>query len=88
MAETTKKRAHKATYARDKRKGGYLVRIQGPHAEKFAGREVPVVRKDDSETTEKLLSMLWFGTDSETGVPVALYTFEARPKEEEAEVEF
>lgn len=76
------KRSHKATYARDKRKGGYLIRVAGPHAEKFAGRTVPVTRKDDTESEEKLLALLWHGKDEETGVPVALYSFEARPRDE------
>lgn len=81
MAEAPK-RSHKATYARDKRKGGYLIRVIGPAAAAFAGREVPVIRKDDSETMEKLDSLIWSGTDEETGKPVALYSFEARPKDD------
>ena len=81
MAEAPK-RSHKATYARDKRKGGYLIRVIGPNAAAFAGREVPVVRKDDSETMEKLDGLIWSGTDEETGKPVALYSFEARPKDD------
>lgn len=85
---TEKKRQHKATYARDKVKGGYLIRVQGPRAAEFAGREVPVVRKDDSETVEKLTNMIWSGVDEESKSPVALYAFEARPKETLAEAEF
>lgn len=81
MAEAPK-RSHKATYARDKRKGGYLIRVIGPSAAAFAGREVPVIRKDDSETMEKLDGLIWSGTDEETGKPVALYSFEARPKDD------
>lgn len=81
MAEAPK-RSHKATYARDKRKGGYLIRVIGPQAAAFAGREVPVIRKDDSETMEKLDGLIWSGTDEETGKPVALYSFEARPKDD------
>lgn len=81
MAEAPK-RSHKATYARDKRKGGYLIRVIGPNAAAFAGREVPVIRKDDSETMEKLDGLIWSGTDEETGKPVALYSFEARPKDD------
>ena len=80
--EDAPKRSHKATYARDKKKGGYLIRIQGPHAAAFAGREVPVVRRDDSETTEMLDALIWSGTDDESGKPVALYAFVARPKDE------
>lgn len=80
-------RAHKATYARDKRKGGYLIRVQGPHAASFAGREVPVTRKDDSESMEKLDAMIWSGTDTDSGKPVALYSFVAKPKDESDEDE-
>lgn len=74
-------RAHKATFARDKRKGGYLIRVIGPQADQFAGREVPVTRKDDTESTEKLVGLIWAGTDEETSRPVALYSFEPRPRE-------
>ena len=81
MADAPKPQ-HKATYARDKKKGGYLVRVQGPHAAKFAGREVPVTRMDDSQSPEKLTALIWSGTDQETGKPVALYQFEARPKDD------
>ncbi len=73
---------HKATYARDKRKGGYLIRVMGPFAERFAGREVPVTRKDDSTNYEKLSELVWTGPDQETGKPVALYSFEPRPRDE------
>ena len=81
-------RSHKATYSTDKKNGGYLVRVAGPHAGEFAGREVPVVRKDDTETMEKLVRLIWKGTDEETGKPVALYAFEARPKDAKTEAEF
>lgn len=80
------KRSHKATYARDKRNpGAYLVRVIGPHASAFAGRSVPVVRKDDSESVEKLTVCIWAGNDEETGKPVALYRFEARERNGEPE---
>lgn len=79
MAEN---RRHKATYASDKRNpGGYLIRVQGPDAPHFAGRVVPVTRKDNTEENEKLVKCIWTGTDKESGKPVALYTFEAKPKE-------
>jgi hypothetical protein len=61
---------------------GYLIRVEGPHAERFAGRPVPVTRRDRSETEEKLDALLWSGVDEESGKPVALYTFEARPRDE------
>lgn len=85
-AEGTK-RLHSATYAKDKKSGGYLVRVMGPHAGEFAGREVPVGRMGtNEETMEKLVSLVWLGTDTGfqdrpgTGQPVALYKFEAKPR--------
>lgn len=81
-------RSHRATFARDKRKGGYLIRVQGPHSESFAGREVPVTLKDGSENTEKLDRLVWSGKDQETGEPVTLYTFVPKPKEQQDEIEF
>lgn len=87
------KRLHKATYARDKRNGGYLVRVIGPHANAFGGKIVPVLKRDDSESEEALDVVVWSGTDTGTptqpgtGKPVALYTFTQKPKGA-AEVEF
>jgi hypothetical protein len=77
------KRSHKATYARDSKKGGYMIRVEGPHAAKFAGKDVPVSRMDGSESEERLNKMIWSGTDEKSGKPVALYSFEPRPREEE-----
>lgn len=83
MATTEKpKRLHRATYARDKRKGGYLIRVAGPTAERFAGREVPVTTKSGDEHMEKLTGLIWTGTDQESGEKVALYSFESRPRDE------
>lgn len=90
MADTDKKpeaprRLHKATFARDKRNpGGYLVRVIGPNAAAFAGRDVPVTRKDDTETIERLEMAIWAGTDEETGKPVALYRFVSRERQDTA----
>jgi len=80
-------RQHKAGYAKDKRTGGYNVRVTGPSANLFAGREVPVTRNGGEEQIEKLKSLLWSGIDdgtynpSDKGKPVALYDFEPRPRE-------
>lgn len=79
------KRAHRATYARDKMKGGYIIRVEGPNANRFAGREVPVTLRNGDESTEKLEALIWTGKDQDSGQPVALYSFEARPKEEMAD---
>lgn len=84
MAEAPKKSKgakHKATYATDKRKGGYLIRVAGPDSNAFAGKEVPVTTKDGNEHLEKLDKVIWTGKDKESGIPVTLYTFVAKPKE-------
>lgn len=77
------KRAHKATYATDKRKGGYIIRVGGPNAGAFVGRVVPVTLRSGDEQDEKLVKLLWSGKDEESGENVALYTFEAKPRNEE-----
>lgn len=74
-------RLHKATYATDKRNGGYLIRIAGPTAERFAGREVPVTMKSGDEHDEMLDRLIWTGIDAESGERVALYRFVAKPRE-------
>lgn len=82
-------RQHKATYAKDKRKGGYLIRVEGPSSNMFAGREVPVTTKDGAEHVEKLMALIWSGVDKESGKPVTLYHFESKPREvEETEASF
>jgi hypothetical protein len=90
--EHSTKGKHRATYARDNRTGKYLVRVTGPHSNKFVGREVPVTRMDDSVSNEKLTKVIWSGVneDKEKGPlgPVTLYAFEARPAEQMDEVEF
>ena len=86
--ESKPKRSHKASYARDKRKGGYLIRIQGPHAGAFAGREVPVTTMAGDEHLAKLVGLIWVGVDTKTGDPVALYKFESEPREQVEEFEF
>ena len=78
---------HKATYARDKRLGGYIIRVEGPHASKFADREVTVTRRNGSENTEQLTDLIWSGTDEDSGQSIALYYFEPSAKEPE-DVEF
>lgn len=86
-------RLHRATYARDKKKGGYLIRVAGPAAASFAGREVPVTMQSGEEHMEKLVALLWSGIDDGerggvAGQPVALYTFESRPRTDEDVLEF
>jgi hypothetical protein len=82
------KRSHKATYARDKKKGGYNIRVQGPRASDFAGRDVPVTTMSNDEHIEKLDKLLWSGKDQETGANVALYSFVSKPRELEDEIPF
>ena len=83
---TTSKRQHKATWARDNRNGGYLVRVEGPYANRFARRQVPVTKRDGTESTEQLLDLIWSGQDQQTSAHVALYGYEPHaPDQEEAE---
>lgn len=89
--QPTPQRQHRATYARDKKKGGYLIRVAGPNAARFAGREVPVATIKGDEHTEKLVALLWAGIDDgeyggKAGEPVALYSFESRPRDDEEDV--
>lgn len=81
-------RRHRATYATDKKNGGYLIRIVGPYPEKFAGRDVPVMTKAGSEHTEKLARLIWTGPDADTGEKVALYKFEPAPRDKSEVVPF
>lgn len=90
--EQKKGGGHAATYARDNRTGKYLVRVTGPHSNKFVGREVPVRRLDNTMSNEKLTKVIWSGMneDAEKGPvgPVTLYAFEARPADQIDEIEF
>lgn len=86
--ENEKKRAHRATYSTDKKKGGYIIRVEGPQSSSFVGREVPVTTKAGDEHIEKLIRLIWSGTDQESGKPVALYAFESKPKDIADEVMF
>lgn len=81
MATKKSERAHRATYSRDKLKGGYVIRVEGPKANRFAGRTVPVTRRDGSESDEVLDTLVWSGKDNDSGEPVALYTFVPKPKD-------
>lgn len=76
------KRLHKATFASDKKNGGYLIRVQGPTPNVFAGKIVPVVKMNDDESAEALERLVWFGKDAESGIPVALYTFTQKPRKD------
>jgi hypothetical protein len=78
-------RSHRATYARDKRNGGYIIRVEGPQASKFAGRQVPVVRKDGTEDMETLTDLIWSGINDESGKPASLYKFEAKPRDKDTD---
>jgi len=85
-------RQHKATYSRDRERGGYIIRVLGPTPAVFAGREVPVTLMNGTEHVERLDKLIWSGVDNvgkaATGLPVALYSFEARPREKLDETPF
>jgi hypothetical protein len=80
------KRTHRATYARDKKTGGWLVRVVGPQAAEFAGDTVPVSTANGEEHDETLTIMRWSGPDKDpssgelTGRNAALYSFDAKPR--------
>ena len=72
---------HKATYASDKRLGGYLIRVVGPDADKFIDYTVPVTTRNGDVHNEKLTRLVWAGVDIDSGSRVALYHFESKPRE-------
>lgn len=74
------KRLHRATFATDNIEGGYMVRVEGPNADKFAKRTIPVTRFNGEETEIELKSMTWTGPDKVTGVKVALYKIVKHPR--------
>lgn len=92
MSETKKTR-HSATFTNDKRNGGYLIRVVGPDAKMFAGREVPVTTLGGKTEMHKLTKLKFSGVDdgkynaANAGQPYAVYAFEPRPFEQN-EVEF
>ena len=87
MAEKPK-RQHKATFARDKHKGGYLIRVEGTFSNRFSNKEVPVTLKSGDEKMQTLENVVWSGKDKESGLPVTLYTFVQVPKEELEDIPF
>jgi hypothetical protein len=82
-AQPAKGRTHVASYTKIRDiPFKWFIRVVGPHAGRFAGRDIPVARKDGSEETEKLIKLIWQGDDRDTGKPVAIYEFVAKPKQE------
>lgn len=75
-------RLHRATFAKDKRMGGYLIRVAGPQSNRFAGRTVPVTLKDGGEQDEILTELVWSGKDQESGENVTLYKFQKKERSE------
>lgn len=91
---TATKPRHRATYAKDKKHpGSYNIRVVGPQSMEFAGRKVPVTRKDGTVQEETLGAAFWSGDDMDdngklTGMTVTLYKFITTPKEKESEAAF
>jgi hypothetical protein len=82
-ASPAKGRAHTASYSKIRGEPfKWFIRIVGPSAEKFSGREIPVTTKSGEEHAEKLSKMIWNGEDRQSGENVALYEFLAKPKVE------
>ncbi len=81
-------RNHRASYAKDKMKGGYNIRVVGPSALKMGHRWLPVTRVDGSENMEFTMDIVYSGKDDDTGQPLALFTMWKAPKETEDEIPF
>lgn len=77
-------RKHKATYAKDKLRGGYSICVKGPNANKFANREVPVTLKSGEENIELLTELQNVSEDTETGEMLAFYKFEKKETSDDA----
>jgi hypothetical protein len=78
-----KGRSHTASYSKIRGEPfKWYIRVVGPSAEKFSGREIPVATKGGEEHDEKLTKMIWNGADRTSGENVALYEFLAKPKAE------
>jgi hypothetical protein len=60
--------------ANTKRRHGYMVRIAGPHAARFAGRIISVMTQDGTQSEQELERLVWSGPDHESGQLVALYS--------------
>lgn len=97
MTKEAAERQHVATFSFNQRAQQYNVRVVGPHADKFAGREIPVSRLNKPDSIEKLTRMLKSGIDEGKVVPenkgkmYALYSFVQKPRaveEEEQEIKF
>jgi len=95
-------RQHKASFSKDSRNPGkYNVLVEGPNAQKFATKRVPVGMRNGTEKEVQLLDCFWFGPDEgrsdENGNMVeapkpghfkALYHFKPEEREPEPEPEF
>lgn len=80
---------HIATYSYNRRSMQYMVRVVGPHADKFENREIPVSRQNGQSNVEKLTRLVRSGIDDgkvvpeNKGKPWALYQFVQKPRGEE-----
>lgn len=91
----TPQRLHRAAYTRDKKNPGqWLVRVSGPHAKEFEGREVPVTVNGGGEQIETLARGVFAGIDdgkinpADKGQNYCLYQIVPKPKATPQEVEF
>jgi hypothetical protein len=101
-SQQTEAGAHRATWAKDRRNGGYLVRVIGPNANRFGERrvddgskdgiivrrKVPVTLKSGEQKMAELGGVVWTGKDEDTGQPVALYTHIPEQADEQDELPF
>lgn len=50
-----------ATFQRNKRGNGWIVRVVGPHSDAFSYKTIPVTMKDDSTKQVELTNVIWSG---------------------------
>lgn len=80
-------RLHTASYTRIKDQHfKWFIRVVGPSAEKFSGRDIPVSTKKGEEHPETLAKMIWNGEDKITKANVAIYEFVAKPRVEDEDL--
>ena len=80
------KRAHLAKFKR-LRNGAWGVIVTGPQAGAFAGRTIPVTKRDKSETTVTTSKLLWTGPAKFGGGQAAIYSIAGKTKTEAASTE-
>lgn len=59
--KTSRNGTRTATFQRNKRGNGWIVRVVGPHSEAFSYKSIPVTMKDGSTKMVELTNVIWSG---------------------------